>query len=236
MFSIFVLLSLYQMKLFFVLAMLWACAASLEDLTGKMLTFPAESNTAHVKLNSSKDDFSAVTVCHRTFTDLNRDHVLFSMAISSSSNAFLLFWDNTNKEIEPHVKEAKAEFRGFDYKLNMWHSICATWDSKSGLVQLWFDGLPSIKKYVGSGSNIRGRPIIILGQEQDSYGGGFHDKQSFVGMVSDVHMWDYVLSSCEIQRYLNELNFTPGNVLNWAAMELQQIGRVVTEEKFMSCH
>lgn len=224
------------MKLFFVLAMLLACAAGLQDLSGKMLTFPAESTTAHVKLNSSKDDFSAVTVCHRTFTDLNRDHVLFSMAVPSSSNAFLLFWDNNNKEIEPHVKEVKVEFRGFDYKPNMWHSICTTWDSKSGLVQIWFDGLPSIKKYSTSGSNIRGRPIIILGQEQDNYGGGFHDKQSFVGMESDVHMWDYVLSPCEIQRYLNELNFTPGNVLNWAAMEAQQIGRVVTEEKFISCH
>ncbi|XP_008275285.1 serum amyloid P-component-like [Stegastes partitus] len=224
------------MKLFVVLVMLSACAANPEDLSGKMLTFPVESNTANARLTAAKEDFSAITVCHRTFTDLNRDHALFSMAVSSSSNAFLIFWDATNKEMEPHVRDTKAEYRGFDYKPNMWHSICTTWDSQTGFVQMWFDGQPSIKKYVSAVSNIRGTPIIILGQEQDSYGGGFHDKQSFVGMVSDVHMWDYALSSCEIQRYFNELNFTPGNVLNWGAMEFTKTDKVIKEEKIVWCH
>lgn len=35
------------------------------DLSGKMFTFPLETNTAHVRLNTAKQDFGAVTVCHR---------------------------------------------------------------------------------------------------------------------------------------------------------------------------
>ena len=73
-------------------------------------------------------------------------------------------------------------------------------------------------------------------QEQDSHGGGFDLKQSFVGMMSDVHMWDYILSPCEIQKYVDELNFTPGNVLNWSAMELQITDRVLIEDKQHTCH
>ena len=73
-------------------------------------------------------------------------------------------------------------------------------------------------------------------QEQDAHGGGFDLKQCFVGMMSDVHMWDYTLSPCEMQKYVDDLNFTPGNVLNWRAMEFQIIGRVLIEDKLMTCH
>lgn len=216
--------------------MLTACAAVPQDLTGKMFTFPQETNSAYVRLTTAEREFGTLTVCHRSFTDLKRDHILFSFATPTNSNAFLIFWDEANKEIEPHIRDKKSEFRGRDYKPNMWHSICTTWDSTTGLVQLWFDGLPSIRKFVSSGSNIRGTAIIILGQEQDSHGGGFDLKQSFVGMMADVHMWNYVLSPCEIQKYTDELNFSPGNVLNWASLEFQIFDRVLIEEKQNFCH
>ncbi|XP_070822894.1 C-reactive protein-like [Chaetodon trifascialis] len=224
------------MRLLLLLTLLTGCAASPQDLSGKMFTFPQETNTAHVRLTASSQDFGAVTACHRSFTDLKRDHILFSLATPSNANSLLIFWDETNKEMESHIRDKKSEYRGQDYKPNMWHSICTTWDSASGLVQLWFDGRPSIRKFVSSGSSIRGSTIIILGQEQDSHGGGFDLKQSFVGMMSDVHMWDYILSPCEIQKYMDDLNFTPGNVLNWRALEFQITDRVLIEDKMMTCH
>ncbi|XP_003966210.3 serum amyloid P-component-like [Takifugu rubripes] len=224
-----------KMRVLLLQVMLAACAASPQDLSGKMFTFPQETNTAHVKLTPSREDFSTVTVCHRSFTDLKRDHILFSMATPSNANSLLVFWDEANKEMESHIKDKKSEYRGLDYKPNTWHSICTTWDSTSGLVQLWFNGKYLIKKYSIAGSNIRGTTVIILGQEQDSHGGGFDMKQSFVGMMSDVHMWDYILSPCEIRNYMDDLNFTPGNVLNWRALEFQIRDRVLIEDKITSC-
>ncbi|XP_028280447.1 C-reactive protein-like [Parambassis ranga] len=224
------------MKSLIVVVMLTTCAASPQDLSGKMFTFPQQNNRAHVRLKTSQQDFRALTVCHRSFTDLKRDHILFSLATPSNSNSFLIFWDETNKEIEPHVVDMKVEYGGLDYKRNMWHSICTTWDSDSGLVQVWFDGRPTIRRFISAGSNIRGSVIIIIGQEQDSHGGGFDVKQSFIGMMSDVHMWDYTLSSCEIQNYVDELNFTPGNVLNWRALDFQIFDKVLIEDKQTVCH
>nr|XP_020462884.1 serum amyloid P-component-like [Monopterus albus] len=223
------------MRFLLVLVMLATCAASPQDLSRKMFTFPQQTNKAYVRLNPTKQDFSFVTVCHRSFTDLKRSHVLFSLATPSHTNDFLIFWDNLNKEVEPHIRNQKAEYGWLDYMANMWHSVCTTWDSGSGLVQLWFDGQPLTRKFISSGSNIRGPVIIVLGQEQDSHGGGFDIKQSFVGMMSDVHMWDYILSACEIQKYVDERNFTPGNVLNWAALDYQIIDRVLVEDKLMTC-
>uniref|UniRef100_A0A8C6SUG3 Pentraxin family member n=1 Tax=Neogobius melanostomus TaxID=47308 RepID=A0A8C6SUG3_9GOBI len=206
-------------------------AAAVQDLSGKMLLFPQQTDTAHVRLTPLKTSIGAATVCHRSFTNLKRDHNLFSMSSQSFDNEFLLFYDFTNNEMEVHVKNQKAEYGGLDYKPNTWHSLCTTWDSGSGLVQLWFNGRPLIKNYLSAQSNLTDNPIIILGQEQDSHGGRFNIKQCFLGMMTDVHMWDYVLSACEIEKYVSELSFTPGNVLNWAALEFEIFERVLIDNK-----
>ncbi|XP_029958807.1 serum amyloid P-component-like [Salarias fasciatus] len=224
------------MKLLIVLAMLAARAASVEDLSGQTFTFPVQNNRAHARLITPKQEFRAVTLCHRSFTDLGRSHSLFSLSTSGSHNSFLIFWNESDEEMEVHIMDQRSEFRGLDYKPNMWHSVCTTWDSATGLVQLWFNGMPTIRKYVPVTSAIPGTPVIILGQEQDAHGGGFDSKQAFVGMMSDVHMWDYVLSSCEIQSYVDKLNFTPGNVLNWKALEFKITDKVLVEPKSIVCH
>uniref|UniRef100_A0A8C6SVR6 Pentraxin family member n=1 Tax=Neogobius melanostomus TaxID=47308 RepID=A0A8C6SVR6_9GOBI len=210
-------------------------AAAIQDLSGKMFVFPQQTKTAYAKLTPSKTSFSAITVCHRSLTDLKRDHVLFSMSTSTNSNEFLVFYKFTANEIQPHIKTGLASYGGLDYKLNTWHSICTTWDSTVGLVQLWFNGQQLTKKYITPGTGVSTTPSIILGQEQDSHGGSFDINQSFVGMMTDVHMWDYVLSACEIQKYVSELSFTPGNVLNWAALDFLIRDRVLIENKQLYC-
>ncbi|XP_008430818.1 mucosal pentraxin-like [Poecilia reticulata] len=211
--------------------MLTACAASPQDLSGKMFTFPQETDTARVMLNISTHNLKAVTVCLRSFTDLKRIHGLFSLATPSSDNGVLII-RNIDK-VDLRVNDQRVDYV-VDYELNTWHSICSTWDSESGLGQLWFNGKPLVRKFT-SKSQID-KPLVTLGQEQDSYGGKFDIKQSFVGMMTDVHMWNYVLSSCEIQNYVGNLNFTPGNVLNWKALTFEKTGNVLIENKQLTCH
>uniref|UniRef100_A0A3Q3VXG3 Pentraxin family member n=1 Tax=Mola mola TaxID=94237 RepID=A0A3Q3VXG3_MOLML len=215
------------------LMILAACAASPQDLSGKMFTFPEETKTANVRLMTASRNFDAVTVCLRSITDLSRNHALFSLATKFVSNGFLIFKSPTEDVITLIVNGKSTNFEVQDYKRNVWHTTCSTWDSASGLVQLWFDGKPSIRKLAG-GSNIT-EPSVILGQEQDTFGGGFNVKQCFTGMISNVHMWDYILSPCEIQRYVDNLNFTPGNVLNWRALNFQIGGRVLIEHEQLPC-
>ncbi|XP_031156094.1 C-reactive protein-like [Sander lucioperca] len=219
------------MALFLLMVMLTACAASPQDLSGKMFTFPQQTNSAHVRLTTSRQVLSAVTVCFRSFTDLRRDHSLFSLATPAFDNEMLIFNGASNNKYDFWINNKNVDFIGHDYKVNTWQSICSTWDSVSGLGQLWLDGKPSSRKFISSGSNISGPIIIVLGQEQDTHGGGFDIKQSFVGMMSDVHLWDHILSPCEIQNYMHHLNFAPGNVLNWRALEFQTTGRVLIEDK-----
>jgi hypothetical protein len=49
--------------------------------------------------------------------------------------------------------------------------------SATGLSQVWINGKPSARKLgYTAGSVVNGKPIIILGQEQDAYGGTFKKK------------------------------------------------------------
>ncbi|XP_072249386.1 C-reactive protein-like [Leuresthes tenuis] len=222
------------MKLLILLAMLTSCAAHPQNLLGKMFTFPQETSTAHVRLTTSRQNLNAVTVCLRSFTDLKRDHSLFSLATPSKFNDFLIFKMSTSDSFDLSARDFSAGFDGLEFKQNTWHSICATWDATSGLTQLWLDGKPSSRKFTSLGS-INGPIIIVLGQDQDSYGGDFDVNQSFVGMMSDVYMWNNVLSPCDIQSYVDDLNFPLGNVLNWKELSFQIIGKVLIEEKQKLC-
>ncbi|XP_023132933.2 serum amyloid P-component-like [Amphiprion ocellaris] len=219
------------MMLLLLLVMLTSCAAIPRDLSNKMFTFPQETNTAHVRLTTSRQNLGAVTVCLRSFTDLKRAHSLFSLATPSAIENFLIFKRAASDEFELWARNRYVILYGEDYELNTWHSVCSTWNAVSGVMQLWLDGKPSSRKFVSSGSNINGPMLIVLGQEQDSYGGGFDSKQSFAGMMSDVHMWDYVISPDEILRYSDHLSFTPGNVLNWWSLDFQIVGRVLIEDQ-----
>ncbi|XP_075905414.1 C-reactive protein-like [Nelusetta ayraudi] len=212
------------------LALLPVCAARPQDLRYKMFTFPQETNTDRVTLTTEKQDFGAATVCLRSFTDLTRTHVLFSLATPSHADGLVLFWWPTGPAgLSLYARNSGIRFPGLDYTVNTWHSMCFTWDAVSGVGQLWLDGRHSVRRYISSG-HISGTIIITLGQDQDSYGGGFDAGQSLVGMLTDVHMWNETIPRQEIMNFMEKKFFTPGNVLNWRDLEFRVTGRVLVED------
>ncbi|KAL0965025.1 hypothetical protein UPYG_G00275810 [Umbra pygmaea] len=191
-----------------VLVAVKTCCAKFEDLSGKMLTFPQESDTDHVRLSAIQtviDEFPAMTVCLRFVTDLSKNHILFSLT-THKANAFLLKRMSAG-EIKQVSKDSEAVFAGQEFTLNAWHSLCSTWASETGLGQLWLDGRPSARKYLRS-QVLTGRARVVLGQELDKFHwhsdkAQFIKRQTFVGLLTDVHVWDYVVSPCEIQRTIH---------------------------------
>ena len=58
--------------------------------------------------------------------------------------------------------------------------------------------------------------IVILGQDQDNYGGGFEQMQSFFGEMYGVNMWNSALSSEEIFYRAGSCSYGVGNYLRWS--------------------
>ncbi|EDO27231.1 predicted protein, partial [Nematostella vectensis] len=71
-----------------------------------------------------------------------------------------------------------------------WHQVCVKWNSTDGKWAFYVDGAKR-----GHGSNFKvgyafqGRGKLVLGERQDSYGGNFSEGKSYVGALSQFHMW-----------------------------------------------
>ena len=61
--------------------------------------------------------------------------------------------------------------------------------------------------------------MLVLGQEQDKPGGGFDQKQSFIGELTNVQLWNYVIPLQEINDltlfFLCNAYSRSGKMLSW---------------------
>ncbi|KAF4078366.1 hypothetical protein AMELA_G00198420 [Ameiurus melas] len=107
------------------------------------------------------------------------------------------------------------------YKLqevhSLWKSHCLTWDSSSGMAQLWFDGRMSVRKGLSRGTVFLGQAELTMTEFE----------------VSDVYVWDSVLSVRDLNRYLHgHLVLSQGHVLAWTQMEFRASGYVVLQPAY----
>lgn len=211
-----------------------ASAEHPKDLLDKAFTFPQETSSDHVRLELDQEEFKALTVCQRFYTDLKRNHSLFSLATPNHRYAFLTYIYKKEQRLEVYVRGHVAKFEDVNCASNRWHSICTTWDVNSGMVRVWLNGEYLTPQSI-TDKPLTGKAIITLGQEQEYHGGGFKSEHSFRGMITDVHMWDYKLSDHEIEKYMKNKKYTPGNVLNWTALDYEIKGNVLVEEKPNIC-
>ena len=80
----------------------------------------------------------------------------------------------------------------------VWHHICVSWESSSGSWKFYKDGLLEDDGSLKAGHTIGSGGTFVLGQDQDSVGGGFNAAESFQGMLSNVNVWNRVLTATEI--------------------------------------
>ena len=101
-------------------------------------------------------------------------------------------------------------------KNGYWRHICTTWKSTAGSWKFYIDGA-----VVGKGINfqkghtIKSNGILILGQDQGNYGGGFQKDESFKSEMYGVNMWNKTLSSSEILNMSKSCPNGVGNFLRW---------------------
>lgn len=67
---------------------------------------------------------------------------------------------------------------------------------------------------------------VLLGQDPDSYVGDFDAKQSFIGEIYDVNMWDFVLPDNMIKDMSSGKRVPRGNVFDWETTQLKVNGEV----------
>lgn len=217
--------------------MLGTSAAAPQDLSGKRFTFPLETDTDHVSVKLNRTELGALSVCMRVFSDLLRPHGLFLLTAHYSNhtkNNFLITNHSDSAQYSFHYSYGTPFFNHQgNYIINMWQIVCSTWDATTGLAQLWIDGKYLSRKFL-SDITMTGPMSVILGQSSDPANrepppfGRKNRDTSFVGMLSDLHVWDYVLDPLEVRNY-GRFTSSAGNVLNWRQLDFEIHGRILLE-------
>ncbi|EDL94739.1 mucosal pentraxin [Rattus norvegicus] len=198
---------------------------SQSDMDGKAFIFPQESSTAYVSLIPRvKKSLQNFTLCLKAFTDLTRPYSIFSYNTKTQDNEILLFVQNSG-EYMFYVGNSAAIFKAPTSLYDPVH-ICVNWESASGIAEFWLNGKPLGRKGLKKGYTVGGEAKIIIGQEQDSFGGNFDAKQSFVGEIWDVSLWDHVIPLEEAHDSCDG-----GNLINFRALTYEENGYVVTKPK-----
>lgn len=65
-----------------------------------------------------------------------------------------------------------------------WYHITVVWTSEGGKWSIYLNGLlEDTGEGLATGQTIPGSGVLVIGQEQDSLGGGFSAAQEFIGII-----------------------------------------------------
>ncbi|XP_027035781.1 C-reactive protein-like [Pocillopora damicornis] len=140
-------------------------------------------------------------------------------------------------EIYPTRTEFYVGFKMFRFTStnlydDTWQHVCLTWENTQGVTKLYKDG-----QFTGHVTNnetknytLKAGGALVLGQEQDSIGGGFNRKQTLHGRLASINMWDKVLSESDIAAQYTNCSVPHGSVFNWSVFKSLTRGNVTVEE------
>ncbi|XP_074931083.1 cell adhesion molecule 3-like isoform X7 [Phalacrocorax aristotelis] len=202
------------------------------DVSGlyrKVFIFRKDPSDAYVVLRAKLEQpLQNFTVCLRSYTDLTRPHSLFSYATKAQDNEILLFKPKSS-EYRFYVGGKFVTFRIPEGHRD-WEHVCASWESATGIAEFWFNGKPWPRKGLQRGYTVGAEAAILLGQEQDAFGGGFDVYNSFSGELADIYLWDAGLSPDKMRAAYQSLRLPPA-ILAWKSLSYEVKGDVVVKPR-----
>uniref|UniRef100_H3BXQ5 Neuronal pentraxin 1 n=1 Tax=Tetraodon nigroviridis TaxID=99883 RepID=H3BXQ5_TETNG len=198
------------------------------------LTFPLRTNYMYAKAKRSLPEMVAFTVGLWIKSNASPGvGTPFSYAVPGQANELVLIeWGNHPMEILINDKVAKLPFLINDGK---WHHLCITWTTRDGVWEAFQDGM-----MLGSGENlapyhpVKPEGVLVLGQEQDTLGGGFDATQAYVGELANLNIWNRKLSVSEIKNLACASKAPAGNVFSWTESNIEIFGGA-TKWTFEAC-
>ncbi|KAF3835227.1 hypothetical protein F7725_027785 [Dissostichus mawsoni] len=192
-----------------------------------ILEFSGRSDMKHARLLHKFPSMDSVTVCTRLCFDPNSFGIstIFSYSIPSYINEFQLranLIQGKPVQLALLVHGIHGPYQEAFKHDDSWHSVCVSWSQIGGHWTIFIDGRADSSGDGLNSDKIGPDGLFILGQEQDTFGGSFKKDESFSGSITELHIWDRVLSSSEIDTMEKQCSpISSGLVFKWneAAME-----------------
>ncbi|KAM3915738.1 C-reactive protein-like [Leptodactylus fuscus] len=202
-----------------------------EGLDGSALIFPEEGNQTFAILQPREPiDLTEFTLCFRVATALSghREVILFSYCNNGADE--LNVWREFDGRLSLYLRtSSEPTIFSLPALSTFGTHVCVTWESSSGVTSFWVDGKRSARQVYRKGHHVSPGGIVILGQDQDTCGGRFDAKQSLVGEISDVHLWNYLLPSSTIKDVHEKRQSAGGNIIDWSSVHYRLYGNAVIQ-------
>ncbi|KAM4598634.1 C-reactive protein-like [Polymixia lowei] len=201
-------------------------ALALGGLTRKSIIFPEETSTSYVEMIPQKPlSLRAFTLCMRFATELKGEREIILFAYRTPDYDELNVWRELDGRLSFYLSGDGAIFQ-VPEQVALETYLCVTWESSSGAAALYINGRRSVTKVYKQGHRVSAGGKVILGQDPDNFLGGFDSRQSFVGDISEVNMWDYVLPRNVIRAISCGKQGPKGNIFDWDTIETKINGQV----------
>nr|XP_040048683.1 carbonic anhydrase 6 isoform X2 [Gasterosteus aculeatus aculeatus] len=179
-------------------------------------------------------ELNSFTVCMHVLPQLEGVHTVVSYASNGNDNELMIsiVEDRDGKEVGLWIGNEFVNlphnFKSFD-----WANYCITWSSQTGGVDLWINGMVGEQRYLKNGYTISPGDVFIVGKDQDGLL-GITNANAFVGKMTDVNVWDYVLSTADIRDQMSceRKNTVVGNVFSWGTTKLSMFGGVQLDSQY----
>lgn len=179
-------------------------------------------------------ELNSFTVCMHVLLELDEVSTVISYSSDGKENELTMSIseDRDAREVGLWIGNEFVNLP-HNFRPHDWTNYCITWSSNTGGVQLWINGMVGEQRYLRSGYTIRPHGMFILGKDQDGLL-GISNAHAFVGKMTDVNMWDYVLTTADIRDQMScERNSTvAGNVFSWGNTELRLYGGVQLDSQY----
>ncbi|KFO82578.1 putative G-protein coupled receptor 144, partial [Cuculus canorus] len=208
-----------------------------------VLVFGVKTDTKYVKVLSDFPALPAVTACAHLQWDTRTQEIatIFSYAVPAFVNEFQLrgFVDEEGfVRFALIVHGHHSPYLPVFHADRQWHHFCVTWQAEYGTWAIYADGKrrASASGLCPGGPSapqaIYGQGTFIIGQDQDSLGSTFREKESFSGNITDLHIWQKVLSAEQIEQVRSCWVVEQDLVFGWSsnALEVESTVQKVTTQ------
>ncbi|XP_029014454.1 neuronal pentraxin-2 [Betta splendens] len=189
---------------------------------GYRLSFPTRTNYMYAVVKHAVPRLRAFTLCLWLRPADGGMGTPLSYAVPEQPNELVLLQGLHTAELLVNDKVAPLPL---NLSRGSWQHICVSWSQKGGAWQAYQGGkLRGEGRALAAGHHVRPGGVLVLGQEQDSVGGGFDASQALVGELSQVGLWDRVLTSAQVASLARCSRISPGGVTSWTESGIEVHG------------
>ncbi|KAG8546952.1 hypothetical protein GDO81_029443 [Engystomops pustulosus] len=186
-----------------------------------MLIFPTSSTENFATFAKElKEPLHELSVCSWVKTNVSYVGTILSYATEENDNKLVLHGRHGATYDSLHFVIGDPAFRELPIVPladGSWHHTCFIWSSIQGKYWFYVD-----RRLISTGSRFqKGYEIppggsLVLGQEQDTLGGGFDSSEAFVGQLAGFAMWNRALAPGEVSSIATGKGLPRGTILTIA--------------------